>query len=222
MGDGRRLNGTLFDIGVAQLLYDGKSSWSTLADALDAAEHGDGSDLASYADLYTGRNDGGRYDDLQDAFIAIGCADGPPTGDLASLRVIEDQAAAAAPRLGRSIVNNSLACALWPVAAPAPTPVRAPDAARLLVLGTRDDPATPLSWARRTDARARPGDARDGRRRAPHGICGREHVRRRPRRALPRRPRRAAHRHDVLSREELRVAGRRALRRSRGRASRPR
>ena len=81
-GGGRRLHGTLFDIGVAQLLYDGGASWSTLADALAAAERGDGSELLFWADTYTGRDEDGRYGNLQDSFLAIGCADGPSVGDL--------------------------------------------------------------------------------------------------------------------------------------------
>jgi pimeloyl-ACP methyl ester carboxylesterase len=146
-GDGRRLNGTLFDTGIAQLLYDGSASWSTLADVLAAAERGDGKELVFYADTYTGRDEDGRYDNLQDSFLAITCADGPALGDLASMREIEAAAAVAAPRLGRTIVNNSLACALWPVPGAARAPLRAPDSAPILVVGTKNDPATPLSWA---------------------------------------------------------------------------
>jgi pimeloyl-ACP methyl ester carboxylesterase len=147
-GHQRRLNGTLFDIGVAQLLYDGADSWPTLAHALASAEHRDGRDLIFYADSYTGRGEDGRYSDLQDSFLAIGCVDGPAVGDLARMRVIESDAEKAAPRLGRSIVNNSLACALWPVPGAAPRTLTAPTSAPILVLGTRNDPATPLAWAR--------------------------------------------------------------------------
>lgn len=148
VGDGRRLNGTLFDIGIAQLLYDGESSWAEVADVLAAAEDGDGSVLVFYADLYTGRRDNGTYDDLQDAFLAIGCADGPPVDGIEGMRAIEKEAGQVAPRLGRSVVNNSLACAFWPVAAAPPLPLHAPGAAPILVIGTRKDPATPLSGAR--------------------------------------------------------------------------
>jgi len=144
----RALNGTLFDIGVAQLLYEGEASWSRLATALAAAEAGDPGDLIYYADLYTGRDERGRYDDVQGAFLAIGCADGPPVGDVTGLREIEDAAARAAPRLGRSIVNNSLACAFWPVQPAGIAPLAATGSAPILVLGTRDDPATPVAWAR--------------------------------------------------------------------------
>jgi len=147
-GRHRTLNTTLFDIGVTELLYTGQDSWSTLAGALAAADQGDASDLVAEADAYTGRSRNGTYDDLQEAFWAVGCVDGPDVGGVAGLRAIEDAAARAAPRLGRSVVNNSLACALWPVAAQPPAALHAPTSPPLLVLGTRDDPATPLVWAK--------------------------------------------------------------------------
>ncbi len=147
-GEPRALNGTQFDLGVTSLLYGGRGSWDELAAALDAVDEGDGEDLLYSADLYTGRSSDGSYDNGQEAFIAIGCADGPPVGDVASMRAIEEAAAGVAPRVGRSIVNGSLACALWPVAAQQPRALHAAGAAPILVLGARKDPATPFSWAR--------------------------------------------------------------------------
>ena len=147
-GTGRTLNATLFDIGVTELLYSGEDAWPYLADALAAAEAGDGSDLVNEADLYTGRSGNGTYDDLQEGFWAVGCVDGPDVGGVDGLRAIEEAAARAAPRLGRSVVNNSLACAFWPVPSQPPAALHAPTSAPLLVLGTRDDPATPLRWAK--------------------------------------------------------------------------
>jgi hypothetical protein len=99
------------------------------------------------ADFYTGRDADGRYDDVQEAFLAIGCVDGPSLGGVEGLRAIEDQAATVAPRLGRSIVNASMPCAFWPVPAEPVVVPRAVGAAPILVLGTRDDPATPLAWS---------------------------------------------------------------------------
>src|SRR5450759_5527392 len=112
---GRSLNGTEFDIGVTQFLYSGQPAWPQLAQALDAADTGDSGALLTQSDMYTGRHGDGTYDQSQDAFLAIGCLDGPDVGGLAGLRTIEEQAAQVAPRVGRSVVNNSLACALWPV-----------------------------------------------------------------------------------------------------------
>ena len=145
---GRTLNGTRFDLAVSQLLYDGQDAWSELADSLDQAAKGDGSDLLFYADLFTGREGDRSYSDAQEAFIAISCADGPPIDDVDAMRAIEDAAAARAPRLGRTIVNGSLACAFWPFDAPEPRALPAQGAPPILVLATRDDPATPFAWAR--------------------------------------------------------------------------
>ena len=117
---GRKLNATQFDLGVTELLYEGHEAWGSLASALDAADSGDGSDLLADADDYTGRQADGTYNPMSEAFLAIGCADGPPVGGIDGLHVIEEKAAKVAPRLGRAIVNNSLACALWPVVARAP------------------------------------------------------------------------------------------------------
>jgi pimeloyl-ACP methyl ester carboxylesterase len=145
---GRQLGGTEFDIAVTQALYAGSSAWPTLAQALDDADHGDPTTLFSLSDEYTGRNSDGTYDALDDAFFAIGCPDGPPMGGLAGMRQIEDRAAVAAPRLGRSIVNNSIPCAIWPVQPTAPaTAIHAPGTPPIVVIGTRHDPATPLRWA---------------------------------------------------------------------------
>ena len=72
------------------------------------------------SDEYTGRNSDGTYDQSQDAFWAISCLDGPDVGGLTGLQAIAGQAAQVAPRLGESVVNNSLPCAIWPV--PTQTP----------------------------------------------------------------------------------------------------
>jgi pimeloyl-ACP methyl ester carboxylesterase len=146
--EARTLNGTRFDLAVTQLLYDGRAEWGSLAFALERAARGDGSELLFYADVYTGREDEGEYENTQERFIAIGCADGPPVGGVRGMRAIEDAAAEAAPRLGRSIVNGSLPCALWPVVPPPPRELRAAGAAPILVIGGTRDPATPFSWAK--------------------------------------------------------------------------
>ena len=146
-GSGREFSGSLFDIGVTEILYRGKDYFPDLARALDAADRGNVSRLLEAADRYTYRHSDGSYDNVQDAFLAIGCADGPPVGGPSGLAAIEAEAARQAPRLGRTIVNGSLPCAFWPVAAPPPAALHARGAAPILVLGTRNDPATPFAWA---------------------------------------------------------------------------
>ncbi|HSO94656.1 MAG TPA: alpha/beta hydrolase [Acidimicrobiia bacterium] len=146
-GKGRTLNGTEFDIGVTQLLYSGRQAWPDLGHALAAAAAGDGTELLKQSDAYTGRQPNGTYDASQDAFLAIGCLDGPDVGGVAGLRAIEEQAAQVAPRVGRSVINNSLACALWPIPTQTPPVPHAVGAPPIVVVGNTDDPATPLAWA---------------------------------------------------------------------------
>jgi pimeloyl-ACP methyl ester carboxylesterase len=147
--DGRTLNQTRFDAAVLQQLYLGRSAWRTLAQALSAAEHGDASTLLAGADTFVGRDALGNDDHVLDAFWAVTCLDGPVVTGADAAAELEHAAVAVAPRLGAFIVNNSLPCSVWPVAprppAPRPTAVGAPP---ILVIGTTEDPATPLPQAR--------------------------------------------------------------------------
>lgn len=144
----RTLTPTEFDLAVASALYEGKAVYDYLGMALDDADHGDGRAMADLADAYTERSSDGTYGGIEESFIAIGCADGPPVGGIEGVRAIEDAAKQFAPRLGRSIVNNSIACALWPVKAAPAAPVSAPTAPPIVIVGTRKDPATPVAWAK--------------------------------------------------------------------------
>jgi pimeloyl-ACP methyl ester carboxylesterase len=144
----RSLSPIEFDLGLASALYEGREGFHLLGSALDAADRGDGRSMAALADSYTERNRDGSYGNIEEAFLAIGCSDGPPVGTLTDVLAIEEAAARAAPRLGRSIVNNSIACSLWPVKGAPAAPVHAPTAPPILVVGTKKDPATPFAWAR--------------------------------------------------------------------------
>ena len=144
----RTLSPTEFDLGIASALYEGRGGFTFLASALDAADRGDGRAIADLADSYTERNRDGSYGNIEDAFLATGCSDGPPVGTVNDVWAIEAAAAQAAPRLGRSIVDNSIACALWPVQGAPAAPVHAPTAPTIVVVGTKKDPATPFAWAR--------------------------------------------------------------------------
>ena len=143
----RTLSQTELDIGIAEALYEGAAGYSNLGQALDAAAKGDGTGIAALSDSYTERSADGSYGTIQDAFTAISCADGPAVGSVADVADIEAAAAAVAPRTGPAIVNNSIACALWPVPGPGAAPVSAPGAPPIVVIGTRHDPATPFTWA---------------------------------------------------------------------------
>ena len=72
---------TRFDAAVLDVLYGGQASWGELADALDAADHGDGAALLAIADEFVGRAGRRPDDDSVEAFWAISCLDGPAFGD---------------------------------------------------------------------------------------------------------------------------------------------
>jgi len=146
----RTVNGTRFDAAVLGALYAGPAGWKALAQALADAEDGNAATLLGYADAFVDRESAGTRHQALDAFWAITCLDGPPVGDIAAAARLEVRAARTAPRLGAFLVNFSLPCSMWPVppAAP-PSGLTAAGAPPILVIGTTDDPATPLVSASR-------------------------------------------------------------------------
>ena len=147
-GQGRTLAGGEFDLGVAQALYSGTEGYSRLEEALAAAARGDGARLLALSDEYTGRHEDGTYDSSQPAFWAIGCRDGPAVGGPDAYQAAEPQFATAAPRVGVALLNAGLVCAYWPVPpVPSVAPVHIDGTPPIVVIGTTNDPATPLKWA---------------------------------------------------------------------------
>jgi len=107
-------------------------------DALAKAELGDLSGIEQLSDLFVGGIDFGAY-------AAVECTDSPRPVGLDAWDEFASELAAIAPRFGATVANELRTCALWPVEArPARDPVTAPGAAPILVIGTTNDPATPL------------------------------------------------------------------------------
>jgi pimeloyl-ACP methyl ester carboxylesterase len=146
-GGGRTLGPGEFDYGVAQALYSGKASDSELAQALRAAQRGDGEPVLALTDQYTGRQPDGTYDSELPGYWSIGCLDGPRVGGPDAYEAAEPQVRAAAPRTGVSNLNDTLVCAYWPVPQLESAPITVDGAPPILVIGTTGDPATPLKWA---------------------------------------------------------------------------
>jgi acetyl esterase/lipase len=118
--------------------------WPSLAEALSAAQHGDGDGLLALSDSYLEREDDGTWSNTIEAFIAISCLDDPVPRDIGSYDALADQFAKDAPRLGRSFAYG-FQCALWPVP-PRPGPkATGAGAPPILVVGTTGDPFTPLA-----------------------------------------------------------------------------
>lgn len=135
----RALTRQLAAAGMVALTYAGDPA--ALADALAAAEAGDGAPLLDAADGLAGRRPDGSYGPLLGTFRATTCAD-TPWRDEASAVAAWRQAATAAPTLGEAL-GPDLVCVGFPApAAPltvAGSAVRVP----ILVLASTGDPATP-------------------------------------------------------------------------------
>ncbi|MHB8341747.1 MAG: alpha/beta hydrolase [Mycobacteriales bacterium] len=142
---GRALTESEAFYGVGAALYS-PSTWSLLAQALQAADAGNGSPLLQLSDFYTERNSNGTYSNAIEAELAVDCRDAPwPT---APATYFADAAAAAhaAPVFGAPNLLSSLPCAFWPARASGPTPpLRALGAPPILVVATTGDPATPYA-----------------------------------------------------------------------------
>jgi pimeloyl-ACP methyl ester carboxylesterase len=125
------------EIATLVALYD-DGLWPTYAEALGAAAAGDLGQIELLSDAYNTSIGFTSY-------AAVVCSDSPrPDGPEGWDRLAADLAASA-PRFGAALANELRACAYWPVAAgPARDPVQAAGSAPILVIGTTNDPATPL------------------------------------------------------------------------------
>jgi len=134
---------------VLQVMYV-PQYWGDLRDALTEAMHGDGSRLLQWSDIYDDRTNG-SYDNQTDANVAINCLDRPDPDAQSAQQIKSKEIAdykAQAPLLGEMLAWADLSCATWPVKPQTtPGPITAAGSAPILVVGTKDDPATPYAWA---------------------------------------------------------------------------
>ncbi len=148
-GENRALGPGETDLGVATALYAGKQGWTVLARALTLAAQGDGSGLLQLSDVYTERQPGGRYSNEILAFYAISCTDAPSPRTVGEVQRLADASRRAAPHFGPANFWLGLPCTYWPAPSTLRTaPVHATGAPPIVVVGTSNDPATPLSGAR--------------------------------------------------------------------------
>ena len=131
-------------------MYAPDWTWDWLIESLDAGYEGDGTGLLDMSDWQAGRNPDGTYmDNSYDAFTAISCLD-YPYADFKRADLIA-RAKEAAPLLGEVFGWMEGGCKNWPVTGiPMPSDISAAaDAATtIVVVGTVNDPATPVQWAR--------------------------------------------------------------------------
>jgi hypothetical protein len=124
-----------------------RAFWAPLAQALTAAQHGDGAPLLGlYDSLYQRQADGSWANSLE-AYQAITCMD-------AAERLSIDEADAAtprfttvAPRLGLAL-EERYACTFFPTPTEPRVDITGRGAGPILVCGATGDPATPLQGTR--------------------------------------------------------------------------
>ncbi len=146
--DKRDVNHEVLNEATKSALY-AESRWTQLALALANAKDGNGSALLALADDYNGRGDDGKYSSQNDAFYVIQCASGmgrPTPEDPAALA---KKLKAAAPWYYRHLEASDLegpdceegfgSPKLQEISYNGPAPI--------VVLGGKNDPATPFRWA---------------------------------------------------------------------------
>lgn len=145
--DGRTLGPGAAELGIAAGLYN-QSSWSSLAQALAAAQEGDGSVLQYFADLLMGRNENGTWNNAVETRVATRCLDAPTLTEEEE-RALNRELIRLAPRFGpdnEEPVEDI--CDVWPVPPRwSPRPITAQGAPPIVVIGTTGDPATPYQQA---------------------------------------------------------------------------
>ena len=133
--------------GVAAPLYN-RQAWPLLGTGLASAEEGKGSVLQQLADLLTGRERDGHYNNLTEVLPAVNCVDKPTNKDLAFYKGEAARIASEAPAFGAALGWAGLMCALWPAPVTGKAaPVNAPGSPPIVVIGTTGDPATPYEWS---------------------------------------------------------------------------
>ncbi|MFF1691159.1 MULTISPECIES: alpha/beta hydrolase [unclassified Streptomyces] len=145
----RELTQTAATNGIAQSLYS-KDFWEYLTEGLVQAYDGDGKILMILSDSMNGRNEDGKYSNIQAANVSVSCADDKPRYTPTYVRSKLPEFRAASPLFGDYLAWGMLSCTDWAVPGAAEHPdVSAPGSAPILVVGNTGDPATPYEGAKK-------------------------------------------------------------------------
>ncbi|MEV3854473.1 alpha/beta hydrolase [Streptomyces sp. NPDC050095] len=145
----RDLTQTAATNGIAQSLYS-QDFWEYLTEGLQQAYDGDGKILMLLSDSMNGRNEDGKYSNIQAANVSINCADDKPRYTTADVEAKLPEFRAASPLFGDYLAWGMLGCTDWAVDGAADHPdVSAAGSAPILVVGNTGDPATPYEGARK-------------------------------------------------------------------------
>lgn len=133
---------------VISALYD-QEQWPDLGAAIGDAVDGDAQGVIALADQYNSRTEDGSYTNLLDANLAINCADTPESEAFTEAEVegYVQEWGQEYTLFGAPLASGMLTCSAWE-APRFPLPERdAEGAPPIMVIGTRNDPATPYAGA---------------------------------------------------------------------------
>jgi pimeloyl-ACP methyl ester carboxylesterase len=149
LADGRDFTQAMGVIAVVGGLYDKVYGWSELRASLGEALDGNYELMAQTVDLYTSRDEGGRFtNNSNDAILAVNCLDRPDRATVAQTKQLASLWSKDSKAFGAYLAWSNVACSYWPVpASGVPHTITAVGVPQILVVGTTNDPATPYDWA---------------------------------------------------------------------------
>ena len=148
-GGTRKLTVWAAETGLIMSLYS-NSYWKYATDAFtEAFSQNTGRSFMQLADFYYDRNQDGTYaTNLMEANIAIACMDARSEWNPTEVAKQNARVVGASTVFGRYWQNGALTCSMWPYPlAKKPADLTAKGSAKILVIGTTNDPATPYAQA---------------------------------------------------------------------------
>ncbi|MDI1288979.1 MAG: alpha/beta hydrolase, partial [bacterium] len=129
-------------------LYFPSTDYDALRPALAKAMNDrDASELLALLDERISRAPDGTYlDNSTDAFYAVTCLDRPFSGTVDDVKEYAKEWAVTAPTFGPALAWGMLPCKDWPATGDAITETKATGSNPILVVSTKNDPATPYQW----------------------------------------------------------------------------
>lgn len=150
----RDVNHEVMDTATKTALY-AESAWAFLGQALASAGKGDGTGLLSLADSYNARSEDGTYASQSDSFYVIQCASGMGRQMPEDAEAFVKKLKAAAPWYYRNVEASDFedpACEKV-FGTPELVEVNYSGSAPVVVIGGKNDPATPFRWAQKLTSR---------------------------------------------------------------------
>jgi pimeloyl-ACP methyl ester carboxylesterase len=147
---GRALTQSLIVTAIAQSLYNSKTGWPELTNALERAiTKNKPAGLLKLADEYNNRDSAGNfYSNQNDISIMVTCLDWSEDRSLADMSNDQSEFAKLSPVFGPYLNFAGLPCKYWQAKPQLPkVSLTKIDTSPLLIIGVTDDPATPYKWA---------------------------------------------------------------------------